>query len=99
MSKLLRRLSLVIRASRAGRGDELDRVISAIEEGARFEGAAGVMLLALAKDGGRCEHAMRGAGSRYMITDELLGAAYARKVKAYIRRTKGTDPFRIEDGK
>lgn len=99
MLKLLSRISTVIRLSRAGRGHELDRVLAAMEDGARFEGAAGVMLLELAKDGGRSELHMRGYGSRYMITDELLGAAYARKVKAYIRRTVGTDPFRIEDGK
>ena len=99
MNKLLRRLSFVIRASRAGRGDDLDRVIDAMEKGARFDGASGVMLLALAKDGERNEYYMRAAGSRYMIADELLGAAYARKVKAYLRRTIGTDPFRVEDGK
>ncbi|WP_372374222.1 hypothetical protein ACDI10_09885 [Vreelandella venusta] len=99
MLRLLNRISTVIRLSRSGRGEDLDRVMSAMEEGARFEGAAGVMLLALSKDGGRNEFHMRGAGSRYMITDDLLGAAYARKVRAYIRRTVGTDPFRIEDGK
>lgn len=93
MFDLLRRLLAMRRLVREDRGEELDRVLQAMEEGARFHGASGVMLLTLAKDGGHCDFNMRGAGRRTMLTNELLGAAYARKVTAYIRRPRADAPF------
>ncbi|MDN3561688.1 hypothetical protein [Vreelandella neptunia] len=87
MSKLLRRLLFVIRASRTGRGDELDRVMVAMEEGARFKGAKGYMLLALAKDKRWVEMNMRMDGNA-ALSDAALGKAWALRMKDAIKAAR-----------
>lgn len=87
MSKLLRRLLFVIRASHAGRGDELDRVINGWERGARFDGAKGCMLLALAKDRRLVEMNMRMDGNN-ALSDNDLGKAWAGRVKGAIKAAR-----------
>lgn len=93
MLNFLNRIRAVQRLVKNGRAAELDRLLRAMEAGARFKGASGVMLLMLANDHGWCEFRMRGAGSRLMLTDDLLGAAYERKIRAYLNRTISEDPF------
>lgn len=87
MSKLFRRLAFVLRATRYGRGEELDRVMAAMEEGARFGGAKGCMLLALAKDRRLVEMNMRMDGNN-ALSDNDLGKAWAGRVKGAIKAAR-----------
>ncbi|UPT53254.1 hypothetical protein [Synechococcus phage Yong-L1-251] len=95
MLRLLNRISTVIRLSRSGRGEDLDRVMSAMEEGARFEGAAGVMLLALAKDHALIS-AWMGRSERRFIPNAELGERYSKELKAHLYATRHK-PFAQED--
>ena len=92
---LFKRIRFVIRASRAGRGDELDRVFAAMDDNARFIGAGGALVLCLAKERGRLDHYMNRAG-RLNIHPDLLGEIYARKISRYVFDTS-RDPIQEED--
>ncbi|MCE8042466.1 hypothetical protein HOP60_09900 [Halomonas daqingensis] len=87
MFVFLKRLRSMLALAKAGRGEELDRVLLAIDHGAQFKGASGVMLLELAKDQGWNEHWMTRDG-RQALSDDLLGQLYAKKVSRYIRDTR-----------
>lgn len=91
MLKLLDRISTVIRLSRTGRGEDLDRVMNAMKEGARFEGAVGEMLLTLMpyRRNGWLELSLRG-GDQHRSKEELrdIGRAWARRVQRHIKATR-----------
>mgnify|MGYP006961049142 CR=1 FL=1 len=95
MLMLFRRMVAVIRLSRAGRGEELDRIAQAMDEGARFKGAHGEMLLILANDSGYSEACMR-RNERRFISDSALGELYARKLKQRIMDARH-EPLLQED--
>ena len=92
---LFKRIRFVIRASRAGRGEELDRVFAAMDDNARFVGAGGYMVLGLAKRRGSIEHWLTDAGRRHIHAD-LLGEIFARKIYFHLLKT-AREPLQEED--
>jgi len=90
MLMLLRRVATVIRLSRAGRGQELDRVIDRMERGGHLEGVLGEMLLALmpGRRNGWVERSLRG-GDKPLSDDELhrLGRDWAHRLLRHIKAT------------
>lgn len=91
----IKRIRFVIRTSRGGRGDELDRVFAAMDDNARFVGAGGALVLCLAKERGRLDHYMTRSGT-LNIHPDLLGEIYARKISRYVFDTRA-DPIQEED--
>ncbi|SES11940.1 hypothetical protein SAMN04487958_107170 [Vreelandella subterranea] len=91
MSKLLRRIAIVIRLTRAGRGAELDRVVARMEQGGHFEGAVGEMLFALmpCRKNGWLERSLRGGDNR-LTSEELqsIGRGWAHRVQRYVKATR-----------
>lgn len=91
MLTLLRRIAAVIRLSRAGRGQDLDRVIDRMERGCHLDGALGEMLLALMprRRNGWVEESLRGSNKR-LSDDELqsLGRDWAHRLLRHIKATR-----------
>lgn len=87
---LLERIRFVIRASRAGRGEELDRVFAGMDRGATFTGAKAHLVLSLADSRRWVEMNMRMNHHRF-LTDEMLGQAWARRVEKHIKATRTHD--------
>lgn len=91
MLKLLSRIYTVIRLSRAGRGQELDRVMGQMERGHHFHGAVGEMLITLMpyRRNGWLELSLRG-GDQYRSKEELhaIGRDWARRVQRHIKATR-----------
>lgn len=83
----LRRLRALHRLSREDRGQELDRVLKAMEEGATFTGAKGHMLLYLAKDRRWVEMNMR-MNAHCHLPEQQLGEAWARRLNRHIKATR-----------
>ncbi|NIC05234.1 hypothetical protein [Billgrantia bachuensis] len=94
MFVFMRRLLAIRALAKLGRGEELDRTLLAMEQGAKFKGASGVMLLSLAQDKGWNEHWMKKEGRR-CLSDDLLGQLYAKRVAGFIRDTRN-DP--VQEG-
>lgn len=92
---LIKRIRFVIRASRAGRGEELDRVFAAMDDNARFVGAGGALVLCLAKYRGSLDSWMSKDGKRYVHPD-LLGEIYAKRLFRHIVKTRH-EPLQEED--
>lgn len=92
---LIKRIRFVIRASRAGRGEELDRVFAAMDDNARFVGAGGALALSLAKHRGSLDTWMSKGGKRDVHPD-LLGEIYAKKLYRHILATRN-EPLQEED--
>ncbi|MGM0703863.1 MAG: hypothetical protein ACQEUG_15890 [Pseudomonadota bacterium] len=90
MFDLLRRLLAMRRLVREDRGEELDRVLQAMEEGAHFTGAKGCMLLSLASDRRWIEMNMRMNHHRY-LSERMLGEAWARRLDQHIKATRTED--------
>lgn len=68
-------------------GEELDIVMSSMAHGSRFDGAKGLMLLALAKDKRWIEMNMRMDGNA-KFTDYALAKAWAGRVKGAIKAAR-----------
>ncbi|MCG7589704.1 MULTISPECIES: hypothetical protein [unclassified Halomonas] len=91
MLMLFRRMAAVIRLSRAGRGQDLDKVIDRMERGCHLEGALGEMLLILMpkRKNGWVEQCLRG-GDKQLSDDELhrLGRDWAHRLLRHIKATR-----------
>lgn len=90
MLDFLKRLRTMRWLVREDRGEELDRILKAMEEGATFGGAKGVMLLSLASDRCWIEMNMRMNHHRY-LSDQMLGEAWARRLDQHIKATRTED--------
>lgn len=98
MLNLLSRISTVIRLTRAGRGQELDRVLTAMDRGSRFHGASGAMLLAMApyKRHSWMELSLAACRARSDDDLEVIGRAWARRLEKHIRATRDEPPHEGE---
>lgn len=90
MFDFLRRIRVMQRLARDDRGEELDRVLKAMEEGSHFKGAKGHMLLKLADDRGWVELHMKMGGHRH-LSDTALGEAWAERIKRHVRETRNSE--------
>lgn len=90
MFDFLKRLRAMRRLVRDGRGGELDRVLKAMDEGAAFTGAKGIMLLSLASDRRWIEMNMR-MNHHAHLSDHLLAEAWARRLDNHIKATRKED--------
>ncbi|MCL7938801.1 hypothetical protein M8009_00595 [Halomonas sp. ATCH28] len=90
MFDFLRRIRAMQRLARDDRGEELDRVLKAMEEGGTFTGAKGIMLLSLASDRRWIEMNMR-MNHHHYLSDHLLGEAWARRLDKHIQATRTED--------
>lgn len=90
MFALIRQLLVLRKLKRQGRAAEVSHVLQAMEGGATFDGAKGVMLLSLAGDRRWVEMNMR-MNHHNRIPDHLLGEAWARRLDKHIKATRTQD--------